>query len=337
MINVNVSISGIIQNCDEGFMDLHIGSGFSIVRKKLDELWFKERVVDGNGRLKCEYYGSRISETEDAFLCIQKTEVIQIDSPRPMGNGAKKVVFTDEDVMCEDQLRSYQHASNESLHEFFSLLKVYQDGNVGLYETFYQYKYRFVLGESTRNSPTINVSRNNIDFRKYKLDHEKTISCNKFLSKYSVDVYFLMKPVIDMFVGGLEQVDFATGFEKYTTALEMLLLESHQPGIKQMLSKRVAMLVGVTSHEISSIYANMINYYSFRSESVHDGDASSINKEKLHELENITRKVITKTLERCRSELTMNSSLGWDDIKKKQINGLKAAVKAAVSNGILPA
>lgn len=63
------------------------------------------------------------------------------------------------------------------------------------------------------------------------------MSCNQFLSDYHGSEYTIFKNCIDEFVWGLEQVDIATGFEQFTTALEMTLLDHHQRGKKKYFPK----------------------------------------------------------------------------------------------------
>lgn len=50
--------------------------------------------------------------------------------------------------------------------------------------------------------------------------------------------------------GGIEQIDVPTGFEQYTTALEMTLLERDVGGKKQKLANRVAVLLGTSPADI---------------------------------------------------------------------------------------
>lgn len=91
---------------------------------------------------------------------------------------------------------------------------------------------------------------------------------------------------------GLEQIDEPTGFEQYITALEMALLPVNQPGKKQMLSNRAAVLLGNSDMEIKDIHDKMSGFYRLRSESLHEGDGSSISKQELINMENDVRLVI---------------------------------------------
>ena len=83
---------------------------------------------------------------------------------------------------------------------------------------------------NTQNHTSKNSTRNAYDERKYILATEDVERCNQFLRDYKLQIYSMMKPIIDEFVWGLEQTDAPTGFEQYTTALEMALLPVNQPG-----------------------------------------------------------------------------------------------------------
>ena len=71
MINVKVLISGIIMCCDENFTKLNLGNGYVAEKYDFEELFFKDKIVDGKGLLKTDYYASCIKSTETvSFICI---------------------------------------------------------------------------------------------------------------------------------------------------------------------------------------------------------------------------------------------------------------------------
>ena len=80
-----------------------------------------------------------------------------------------------------------------------------------------------------------------------------------------------------------------------------------------------------------------MNYYRFRSESLHEGDGSNITDSELHELENMTREVLKKCLVRCKTEYDLDSSVTWDTIKNMIMNDLIAQVTSLKNSGVLPA
>ena len=79
---------------------------------------------------------------------------------------------------------------------------------------------------------------------------------------------------------------------KYITVLEMTILEKDAQYKKKMLANRVAVLIGTTTSEIIQIYTNMLKYYSYRSESLHEGIRTNISKEELYNLEQYVRDVL---------------------------------------------
>lgn len=145
-----------------------------------------------------------------------------------------------------------------------------------------------------------------------------------------------MKDSIDEFSWGLEQIDVPTGFEQYTTALEMTLLPQNQSGKKQMLANRISAMLGNTPVEVQQLHQKVLNFYRFRSESLHEGDGSNITDSELHDLENITREVLKKCLIRCKIEYDSNSDVTWNEIKDMIMNDLIAQVTSLKNAGILP-
>ena len=145
-----------------------------------------------------------------------------------------------------------------------------------------------------------------------------------------------MERIINEYTFGLKQIDLATGFEQFTTVLEMILLKENSPGKKEMLSKRTAALLGTNNLEITEIYSRMKEFYRFRSESLHEGNDENITPDEFIRLENITRRVIKKYLEYCFSSIENNSSITWAEIKDTQIARLISEVGTLIEGGCLP-
>ena len=188
---------------------------------------------------------------------------------------------------------------------------------------------------NTQNHISKNSTRNAYDERKYILATEDVERCNQFLRDYKLQIYSMMKPIIDEFVWGLEQIDAPTGFEQYTTALEMALLPVNQPGKKQMLSNRIAVLLGKNDAEVVGIHDKMLDFYRYRSESLHEGDGSNISKQELIEMENYVRQTITTIMQKCKYQLAIDNTKTWIDIKNDLMNELISKVENKKTAGIL--
>ena len=62
-----------------------------------------------------------------------------------------------------------------------------------------------------------------------------------------------------------------------------------------MLANRVSALLGGTSQEIQQVHQKMLNFYRFRSESLHDGNGSNITDTELKELEKCNKRSTKKS------------------------------------------
>ena len=84
MVDVNVTVSGIIMCCDESVCNVNLGRGYTIEKCPLDELPFKNAIMDGGNNLSIDYFTSRIIEDGKIyFICLKKTDTIQIEGPHP--------------------------------------------------------------------------------------------------------------------------------------------------------------------------------------------------------------------------------------------------------------
>lgn len=335
MIDVNVSISGIIMCCDESLCRVSLGRGYVIEKCDLDTLFFKDKITNGRGNLDTDYFSSQIIEDEKvSFICLKKDDVIQIEGP---SFSSSKCVISAKDCMCEDELAQYMDNEMEYLNERIDLLRLFKPGNIGFRDVFFHYSFT-VMGfiNNTIDHCSHNQTRNTIASERFILNESEIVLCNKWIDDYCNAPYALLKNSIDEFSWGLEQIDVPTGFEQYTTALEMTLLPQNQPGKKQMLANRISAILGNTPLEVQYIHQKVLDFYRFRSESLHEGDGSNITDSELYELENITREVLKKCLKRCKAEYDLNSSVTWSLIKDKIMNDLINQVASLRNSGVLP-
>ena len=335
MIDVSVSIAGILMCCDESLCDVNLGRGYTIEKCDFEDLPFKESITDGKGYLDTDYFGSRIfKQGKMYFVCIKKEEIIQIEGPRISASGC---VLTDKDFMCEEELAQFKNEEIKYLNERINLLRLFKVGNIGFRDIFFRYSFTVMgLIKNTLNSCSHNQTRNTISNKIFTLNKSEVILCNEWINDYCNEPYLILKECIDEFSWGLEQIDIPTGFEQYTTALEMSLLPSNQPGKKQMLANRISAILGNTSSEVTQIYNRVLLFYRFRSESLHEGNGSNITESELCELENMTREVLKKCLIRCKSEYTLKPNITWGEIKDLIMNELIVKVQYWKGAGALP-
>lgn len=237
------------------------------------------------GYLDTDYFGSRIIEDDKVFfICIKKDDVIQIEGP---SFNASKRVISDKDCMCEDELAQYMDKEMKFLNERIDFLRLFKSGNIGFRDVFFHYSFT-VMGfiKNTIDHCSHNQTRNAIASERFTLSELEIDLCNKWLNDYCNEPYSLLKNSIDEFSWGLEQIDVPTGFEQYTTALEMTHLPQNQPGKKQMLANRISTLLGNTPTEVQQIHQKVLDFYRFRSESLHEGNGSNITDLELRELQN---------------------------------------------------
>ena len=220
MIDVKVSISGIIMCCDESLCRLALGRGYTIEKCDLDTLFYKDKITNGRGNLDTDYFGSRIIEDEKVFfICIKKDDVIQIEGPN---FSASKRVISDKDCMCEDELEQYMDTEMEYLNERINLLRLFKPGNIGLLDVFFHYSFT-VMGfiKTTVDHCSHNQTRNTIASDRFTLNEAEVILCNQWLNDYCNMPYDLLKNSIDEFSWGLEQIDIPTGLNPDTRVKDL--------------------------------------------------------------------------------------------------------------------
>ena len=103
-----------------------------------------------------------------------------------------------------------------------------------------------------------------------------------------------------------------------------------------MLANRIGAMLGKTSAEIKQIHQKVLDFYRFRSESLHEGNGSNISCGELVELENMTRDVLKYCLAYCKTEYNNDHNVDWTTIKSKIMNDLVIKVTQLKNAGVLP-
>lgn len=334
MISVTVDISAIVMCCDENVANLSLGNGYTIQKVYLKEFEHKEKVCDETGRLFVDYIGSKMldEDGEIYFMVLHKQEIFEIQGPIIEAGRS----YTNIDFECEEELAAYREEEGTFLNNVFSMLRLYQRGNIGTKSIFFDFNYCVPMAKYHLKHIVQNESRNVIDNLTFALELSEVATCSQFVSRVNSTEFALMKNIVNKFVWALNQIDLPTGFEQFTTALEMMLLETDQRNKKECLSKRMAVLIGGTDVKKREIYDTIKDFYRFRSESLHEGDGRNINTNELVILEGYTRTAIVRILDLANSQLETQPSLGWSDIKSLIIDDLKSEVATLISNGVLP-
>lgn len=335
MINVDVFVSGIIMCCNQSIIGLDFGNGYCIEKCEFNELPFKDKIVDGRQKLDIDYYGSRIINNDKVyFMCLKKKDSIAISGPQL---NESQIKLTEKDLICDKELTEYMDNEMKYLNEKIYLLRLFKEGNIGFKQVFFNYKFS-VLGDfikSNIDKSTLNMERNVIDNKLFTLSTEEITLCNQWINRYCGNPYKLLKDNIKEFCFAMEQLDIPTGFEQYTTVLEMTLLPANQNGKKQMLANRISVMLGNTEEKVRELHEKIKKFYSFRSESLHEGNGSNITKNELYELQNITRSVLKKCLMKCKIEYDINSNVSWEEVKTKIMHDLVTKVVEYKELGIL--
>jgi len=338
-IEVDVKIGAILLSCDESVANVNIGRNYTIVKMKQNDLPFLNNIIDARGHLNTDYFPSRIIEQDESgdivsFMCLQKEDKFTVPAPQIKAG----IRYSDKDLDQSEYLEKYKDNEFEYLNTIISLLQIFKKGNIGLKEIFFTFTYK-TLGfiGNTNNMTVVIKDANTIKQDVFSLSVQESVDCDLFIRNYKGTEFILMKNIIDEYTFGLKQIDKATGFEQFTTALEMIFLEKNQQGKKDVLSKRVSALLGTCNAEITALYNKMKNFYRFRSESLHEGDGTNITITELDELEDITRMAINKYLVACSNAIANNPSVTWDKIKEAGIISLKNLVITLISSGVLPA
>lgn len=330
---VGVIIDGILLTTNESIANVNFGNGYLIEKTKFQDFKYYSDIVNGKNKLITDYYNSRIIEEVNNqeqiyFMCFKKTDNF-VAQRNVEGN---TISITSEPFFKSD-IQKYMDNEFEHINNTISKLQIYKAGNIGIHQVYFNFKYCFIGNNTFANTIWIKDA-NTINPNKYILSDDECRDFNSFSIKYD-QCFNLTKNIIDEFCFGLKQIDNATAFEKYTTSLEMFMLEKNCQNKKQCLSKRTAVALYSSDTDVIATCTKMQSYYKFRSESLHEGDFSNITKVELEELENINRLLIKQFLEYMYVCIANNPSETLATVKTKWINMLKTRVSTYQRRSLL--
>lgn len=328
-IPVTINICALVLFCDESLLSVDIGHGYHFKKICLSDFPYKDRITYTNGELDIAYRLANAGTENDIFLmCLEKHDVLELP--------AKQIPTSSSHL--EEPFEPYKEHESEYLGRMFSLLRIYQEGNIGRYDVFYDFDYK--VGNAMSFHPhfheryqTLNI----LDDRRYVVHDHNIDDVTRFLKEYSGRSYDLLQPAITEFVLGMERMD-SSGFIQYMIALEMLLLQNDGSRCKSVqLANRVAVLIGSTDEEIQSIQSDVLTLYDLRSKYVHEGNWSAITADDLYRLEKYVRLVLQKCLAYCKYEIDHHDDrIEWPNVKNGLINDLTCQVTKLQTRGFLP-
>lgn len=335
-IEVKVTINAIVLFADESVTKIDWGHGYHVLKLESENFPCFDRIIDAQGKISDDYFPSRILEQVNgnnviSFYCLQKQDVFFVPSPQ-MQPGK---IYSNLDLERTSYLDKYKDEEFTYLYKVISLLQIYKDGNIGFKDIFFNFNYSLLGLFKNSFSATINIKDANTIKRKfYALSEAEVSAWVQFRNDNLNSSFLIMKDIVDVFTFGLKQIDGATAFEKYTTALEMIFLAKNQQCKKEVLSKRIAALLGQNDIEIVTIYKSMKTYYRYRSESLHEGEASNITNLELDSLSDITRRSIRRVFLICNNEIAADNSITWCQVKANLIKALKTQVETLTCRGL---
>lgn len=88
--------------------------------------------------------------------------------------------------------------------------------------------------------------------------------CNQFLRDYKLQIYSMMKPIIDEFVWSWIWSNYILQLvERAYDSIRMALLPVNQPGKNNVIN--LAVLLGKNDAEVVGIHDKMLDFYRYRS------------------------------------------------------------------------
>lgn len=329
-INILVSISiPIIGN--ESISKVSPPAGFTFKKINFDEYEYKNRMLDGDGNVFTDFYFAVHNAESRYIIVLEKNEMVTVKHHCP-ANAMGFLMGNDLQELCEPIKDRYE----KELLRYFSLLHLYKEGEVARKYSFY--KFETQAGCCKNKWTGIPYCADMVTLILYPMIIEDAeITDINALLALDQKTYSLLKDVlIDDLEYSYHILDDTTNYKNLVTVLEVLFLRGERGNKKEMLAKRIALLLGNSDSDIQSIYAKVKSIYVDRSDAVHDGITTNITRNTLDELRNLIRDIGKKYIAHIQNTLTSNQNLTFVEAKDDIINNLMHQVTLKIAAGVLP-
>lgn len=329
-INISISISiPIIGN--ESISKISPPIGFTFKKVNFDEYEYKNRMLDGDGNISTDYYYAVHNGESQYIIVLEKNEMVTVKHSCPanalgflMGNALQE--------LCEPIKDRYE----KELLRYFSLLHFYKEGEVARKYSFYKFETQEGCCKNKWTGIPYCADMVTLVLYPMIISDTEIADINSLLALDS-KIYSLLKDVlIDDLEYSYHILDDTTNYKNLVTVLEVLFLRGERGTKKEMLSKRIALLLGNSDSDIQNIYAKVKSIYVDRSDAVHDGITTNITRHSLDELRNLIRDIGRKYITHIHNELTSNQNLTFVEAKDNMINNLMHQVASKIAAGVLP-
>ena len=329
-IDISVSISIPIIG-DESISKISPPAGFIFKKIDFDEYEYKNRMLDGDGNVSTDFYFA-VHNAESRFIIVlEKTEVVTVKHHCP-ANAMGFLMGNDLQELCEPIKDRYE----KELLRYFSLLHLYKEGEVARKYSFYKFETQEGCCKNKWTGIPYCADMVTLILYPMTIMDDEIADINSFLA-LDQKTYSLLKDVlIDDLEYSYHILDDTTNYKNLVTVLEVLFLRGERGTKKEMLAKRIAMLLGNSDLDIQNIYTKVKSIYVDRSDAVHDGITTNITRNSLDELRNLIRDIGRKYIVHIQNALIANQNLTFVEAKDDMVNNLMHQVTTKIAAGVLP-
>ena len=327
-ISINVTISIPIIG-DDSIIKIAPPNGFTYKQLAFDKYEYRNHMLDDNGKISTDYHYAVHNAPDPYIIVLEKSEIIQLKHEHP-ANSMGFIMGDDLQKLCEPVKNNYER----ELFRYFSLLHLFKEGEIARKYSFYKFETQAGCFKPQWTGISLCADMITLILHPMIISNDEITSINELLT-VDPKIYALLKDVlIDDLEYSYHVLDDVTNYKNLVTVLEVLFLRGEYGAKKEMLAKRISILLGDTDEEIKTMYSKIKNIYKNRSDATHDGIITNITKNSLDELRDIIRRIGMKYIDHIQSELIKNPNVTFADVKDTMINNLKQQVPEKIKSGI---
>ena len=291
----------IVLGGTDSLLNVLLPKGYEFRKIRANETRIHKKIKNLEGNLLPQYYPSNLTHNtqQPEFICIYKRDEVS------------------EDV------RSYKEQVFREIEKIISLLQIYKQKYISLYNVFYSMPNKTDL--------TTLIDCNGIIVGdKFYVTKEEIVELQNFLCLEDT-IYSRLEVVISNYFNSTKFIDCFMQLQYLVTLGELLVLKKDK-GKKEAFSKRLALLTEFTEEGRKETYQNLCNIYKLRSDWVHDGKSEGIDLTQVIKLRIIICKAIKAYMVWMRKEMECKPDITFKQLKTKLVKQLKGEVELLGNN-----
>ena len=336
-------IASIPIGADKSFLQLPAPQDFRFVETPIEQYAYKQLIIDGNGDYQYDFrdtvHDGKIHTLEySGNLTVPYADGLSFIDALERGN---TILFVDDNPSYGDFMKDVDAVLDPILRDrifkYFAMLRVFKEGDFYHRHAFEDFEITIAGGTDKHFNRLVNIDEPTLLLNPLTITTQEATDFQTFLSDYSEAYDLLDNIIIKDFEYSYRIFDEVTAFKNIISAMKATLVpKNHDDDTKKyILGNNVACLIEHNPAQLKAVARKIADYYVDRNKAVHAGLRSGITKQKLKDVQDISRRIIKEELSRAKTWLSTNPTHVYEQFRATEMSRLGQMRRGYIDSGIM--